>query len=252
MRMEWTPTPFSSTAAVSMTRAASRPRARSGRRHVRAADPGVSSGSVPSSSTSGTGTSTSGTCKRRWTRRFSPPGRRSSAAITRRRRRTRRSRRLPSPTGVTPCARPKCDESTGRGAGRSPRDHQQPALLVGRRPDHADPHRLRVGSDRCRRQQRRLAMRHQHARCEGDGRRRPEALLWLAIRPDIKAHARVEIHRVKDESGFLPLAVPEIDPAFTYAIFVDYSKDGTQTPLAVQPLKKDQATVARASRTRAG
>ena len=80
----------------------------------------------------------------------------------------------------------------------------------------------------------------------------PKLFSWLAIRPDIKAHARVEIHRVKDESGFLPLAVPEIDPAFTYAIFVDYSKDGTQTPLAVQPLKKDEATVARASRTRAG
>ena len=72
----------------------------------------------------------------------------------------------------------------------------------------------------------------------------PKLFSWLGIRPDIKAHARVEIHEVKEESGFLPLAVPEIDPNFVYAIFVDYAKDGTQpgvggTPLAVQELKKD-------------
>ena len=67
----------------------------------------------------------------------------------------------------------------------------------------------------------------------------PKLFSWLGIRPDIKAHARVEIHSVKEESGFLPLAVPEIDPNFVYAIFVDYAADGTQTPLRVQELKKD-------------
>ena len=60
----------------------------------------------------------------------------------------------------------------------------------------------------------------------------PKLFSWLGIRPDIKAHARVEIHEVKEESGFLPLAVPEIDPNFVYAIFVDYrdrrDSDATQ------------------------
>ena len=70
----------------------------------------------------------------------------------------------------------------------------------------------------------------------------PRLFSWLGIRPDIKAHARVEIHPVKEESGFLPLAVPEIDPNYVYAIFVDYTKDGTQTPLLVQELKKDSAS----------
>jgi Flp pilus assembly protein TadG len=69
----------------------------------------------------------------------------------------------------------------------------------------------------------------------------PKLFSWLGIRPDIKAHARLEIHSVKEESGFLPLAVPEIDPNFVYAIFVDYSKNGTQIPLRVQELQKDAA-----------
>ena len=67
----------------------------------------------------------------------------------------------------------------------------------------------------------------------------PKLFSWLGVRPDIKAHAKVEIHRVKEESGFLPLAVPEIDPNFVYAIFVDYAKNGTQTPLKVQPLEEE-------------
>jgi Flp pilus assembly protein TadG len=67
----------------------------------------------------------------------------------------------------------------------------------------------------------------------------PKLFSWLGIRPDIKAHARLEIHSVKEESGFLPLAVPEIDPNFVYAIFVDYASDGTQVPLRVQELQKD-------------
>ena len=82
----------------------------------------------------------------------------------------------------------------------------------------------------------------------------PKLFSWLGIRPDIKAHARVEIHRVKEESGFLPLAVPEIDPNYVYAIFVDYAKNGTQTPLKVQPLEERPATYGRTqlSRTRPG
>ena len=66
----------------------------------------------------------------------------------------------------------------------------------------------------------------------------PKLFSWLGIRPDIKAHARVEIHAVKEESGFLPLAVPEIDPNYVYAIFVDYGKNGTQRSLKVQPLEE--------------
>jgi Flp pilus assembly protein TadG len=69
----------------------------------------------------------------------------------------------------------------------------------------------------------------------------PKLFSWLGIRPDIKAHARVEIHEVEADMGFLPLAVPEIDPNFVYAIFVDYATDGTQVPLRVQELQKDPA-----------
>jgi Flp pilus assembly protein TadG len=67
----------------------------------------------------------------------------------------------------------------------------------------------------------------------------PKLFSWLGIRPDIKAHARVEIHKIEGDMGFLPLAVPEIDPNFVYAIFVDYNRDGTQIPLRVQELKKN-------------
>jgi Flp pilus assembly protein TadG len=67
----------------------------------------------------------------------------------------------------------------------------------------------------------------------------PKLFSWLGIRPDIKAHARVEIHEEEADMGFLPLAVPEIDPNFVYAIFVDYNGDGTQTPIKVQELEKD-------------
>jgi hypothetical protein len=64
--------------------------------------------------------------------------------------------------------------------------------------------------------------------------------LWglLPLSPSPKTHAKVEIHRVREANGFLPIAVPEIDPNFVYAIFVDYAKDGTQQPLAVQKLAK--------------
>jgi Flp pilus assembly protein TadG len=71
----------------------------------------------------------------------------------------------------------------------------------------------------------------------------PKLFSWLGIRPDIKAHARVEIHKEAGDMGFLPLAVPEIDPNFVYAIFVDYTQPGTQIPLRVQKLKKDPTYV---------
>jgi hypothetical protein len=71
-----------------------------------------------------------------------------------------------------------------------------------------------------------------------DERVRP---LWglIPLTPSPKAHAKVEIHRVREENGMLPLAVPEIDPNFVYAIFVDFAKTGAQTPLKVQCLEKN-------------
>ena len=65
----------------------------------------------------------------------------------------------------------------------------------------------------------------------------PKLFSWLPLFPDIKTHAKVEIHRVRAESGLLPLAVPEIDPNYVYAIFVDYAKDGSQVPYKVQELE---------------
>jgi Flp pilus assembly protein TadG len=69
--------------------------------------------------------------------------------------------------------------------------------------------------------------------------------LWglIPLTPSPKTHAKVEIRQVREESGFLPLAVPEIDPAYVYAIFVDYAKDGTQIPLKVQELEKNPTYV---------
>jgi len=48
-------------------------------------------------------------------------------------------------------------------------------------------------------------------------------LLWslIPLRPDPKAKARVEIHQVLELNGMLPFAVPEIDPAGIYSIFVN-------------------------------
>jgi hypothetical protein len=70
--------------------------------------------------------------------------------------------------------------------------------------------------------------------------------LWglIPLTPSPKAHAKVEIHRVREENGFLPIAVPEVDPSFAYAIFVDYANDGTKRPLAVQKLQKNPAYLA--------
>ena len=44
---------------------------------------------------------------------------------------------------------------------------------------------------------------------------------FVPLHPSPKSHARVEIHQVLEENGMLPFAVPEIDPAAVYAIFVN-------------------------------
>jgi hypothetical protein len=47
-------------------------------------------------------------------------------------------------------------------------------------------------------------------------------LTWLVpIRPDAKSKARVEIRQVVQQSGMLPWAVPEVDPAAVVALFVN-------------------------------
>ena len=62
-------------------------------------------------------------------------------------------------------------------AGQRPGDAQQPALLGRGRSRHADADRVRDDGSDGRRQQCRHPVRDEHARCQGDGRRRPEALL---------------------------------------------------------------------------
>ena len=51
----------------------------------------------------------------------------------------------------------------------------------------------------------------------------PQKAPWLRFTPSPKTTARVEIRETKSENGFLPLAVPETDPNFVYAIFTDYA-----------------------------
>ena len=110
---------------------------------------------------------------------------------------------------------------------------------AGGRSRDADDHGVRDDGSDGRRQQCRYSLRDQHARREGDGRRRAKALLVARDPPGHQGARQGGDPPVKEESGFLPLAVPEIDPNYVYAIFVDYAKNGTQTPLKVQPLRKD-------------
>jgi hypothetical protein len=63
-------------------------------------------------------------------------------------------------------------------------------------------------------------------------------LRGLGITPTPHRHARVEIKQVEEQTGMLPIAVPETDPAAVIAIFVDYAQGGTQTPIAYQQLVK--------------
>ena len=60
--------------------------------------------------------------------------------------------------------------------------------------------------------------------------------LWglIPLTPSPKTHAKVEIHQVQAENGFLPFAVPEIDPEAVFAIFVD---DDTGAVVDSQKLK---------------
>jgi hypothetical protein len=55
------------------------------------------------------------------------------------------------------------------------------------------------------------------------------------VRPDAKNKARVEIHQVVEQSGMLPWAVPEVDPARVAALFVN---EETGAVLAGQRLDK--------------
>ena len=57
----------------------------------------------------------------------------------------------------------------------------------------------------------------------------------IPIRPDAKSKARVEIRQIKEQSGMLPWAVPEAEPAAVAAIFVD---ENTGAVLASQLLMK--------------
>lgn len=64
---------------------------------------------------------------------------------------------------------------------------------------------------------------------------------WIPFVADPKAVARVEIRQVLEQSGMLPWAVPEVDPAAVVAIFVD-ENDGEV--VATQLLmKKDDVTL---------
>jgi Putative Flp pilus-assembly TadE/G-like len=44
---------------------------------------------------------------------------------------------------------------------------------------------------------------------------------FFPVKPDAKSKARVEIHQVVEQSGMLPWAVPEFDPAAVVALFVN-------------------------------
>jgi len=50
----------------------------------------------------------------------------------------------------------------------------------------------------------------------------------IPIRPDAKSKARVEIRQVVQQSGMLPWAVPEVDPAAVVALFVNEDSGAVQ------------------------
>ena len=85
---------------------------------------------------------------------------------------------------------------------------------------------------------------HSYLDAKATDDRVPLLFSWLPFFPSPKAHARVEIRQVRAQNGFLPLAVPEIDPLSVYAIFVDYANDGTKRPLFIQQLIKDTTSAA--------
>jgi len=63
----------------------------------------------------------------------------------------------------------------------------------------------------------------------------------IPIRPDAKSKARVEIRQVVEQSGMLPWAVPEVDPAAVVSLFVN---EDTGNVVAAQRLaKRDVASL---------
>jgi hypothetical protein len=60
---------------------------------------------------------------------------------------------------------------------------------------------------------------------------------WLTLTPSPKTKARVEIQQIKEQSGMLPWAVPDIEPAAVAAIFVD---ENTGAVVDWQLLMKDE------------
>ena len=63
----------------------------------------------------------------------------------------------------------------------------------------------------------------------------------IPIRPDAKSKARVEIRQVVEQSGMLPWAVPEVDPAAVVALFVN--EDSGDVVAAQRLTKRDVATL---------
>ena len=66
----------------------------------------------------------------------------------------------------------------------------------------------------------------------------PFLLGLLPITVDPKSKARVEIRQIKEQSGMLPWAVPDVEPAAVAAIFVD-EINGTVLPSPQLLLKQD-------------
>jgi hypothetical protein len=58
---------------------------------------------------------------------------------------------------------------------------------------------------------------------------------WLPFVASPKAHAKVEIRRLRSTSGMLPLAVPEVDPQAVAAIFVDEEDGSVLSALELNP-----------------
>ena len=63
----------------------------------------------------------------------------------------------------------------------------------------------------------------------------------IPIRPDAKSKARVEIRQVVEQSGMLPWAVPEVDPAAVVALFVN--EDSGNVVAAQRLAKRDVASL---------
>jgi hypothetical protein len=66
-------------------------------------------------------------------------------------------------------------------------------------------------------------------------------LLWgiLPLFPDIKARAMIEVNQVVEQSGMLPWAVPEIEPAAVAALFID---ENSGDVIGAQQLEKHDFT----------